>query len=68
MFWGLLYSGTITFYTLAFHLKMKYLAFLLPPTTPQKNQPTNPFVFLAVYPVPLGPKYAVLKGASAAEA
>lgn len=27
----------------------------------------KPFVSLAVYPVPLGPRYAVLKGASAVQ-
>lgn len=51
----------ITFYTLTFHLKMKNLAFLPP-------HQKKPFVSPAVYPVPLGPRYAVLKGASAVQA
>lgn len=40
-----------------------------PKKKPTKNpkQQTNPLVSLGVYPVPLGPGYAVLKGASAIE-
>lgn len=39
------------------------IAPLLPPekATKKTKQPRNPFVSLAVYPVPLGPRYAALK-------